>query len=102
MGPDRAEGLLAYFGPPAEAPAFFGARDLVDLFSRLATERPEAWAARYRQSGMVTAFAARPHPPLPDRGGASATNATAASPPPRAALVAELERMKADRARGKG
>ncbi|MDP2313486.1 MAG: ABC transporter ATP-binding protein [Pseudomonadota bacterium] len=92
-----AGGLLVYFGPPADAPAFFGARDLVDLFARLATERPEAWAARYRQSGLATSFAARARPMSP----APASGEPAANPlAARASLVAELERLKAARAKG--
>jgi ABC-type multidrug transport system ATPase subunit len=40
-------GRQVWFGPPAEAPAFFDARDLVDVFHRLG-ERPAAeWAAAF-------------------------------------------------------
>ncbi len=124
-----AGGLLVYFGPPGDAPAFFGARDLVDLFARLAAEPPTAWAAKYRASGIGAAFAGRPKqaatsasapsswgggaaPATPPPGGRGPPGPPGTGAPPAGSdtprlppgvdptLLAELERIKRARSGG--
>jgi len=45
-----AGGWVAYFGPPAQAPAYFGQDDFADIFLLLGTAPGEEWAHRYEQS----------------------------------------------------
>lgn len=74
-------GWLAYLGPPAEAPAYFGARDHADVFLLLGRTPGEQWAQRYRDSPLWARHvgqaapaeapaAAVPAPAAPRRGGA--------------------------------
>jgi ABC-type glutathione transport system ATPase component len=57
-------GRLVWFGPPAEAPAHFGAPHLEGIFARLGAEKPEAWSQRWLQSPQRAAFHRRPAPQL--------------------------------------
>jgi ABC-type multidrug transport system ATPase subunit len=45
-----AGGNLAYFGPPDRALTYFGVSDFDQIYEKLETEAPAAWAERYRQS----------------------------------------------------
>jgi ABC-type multidrug transport system ATPase subunit len=60
-------GLVVFFGPPAEAAAWFGSPSLDGIFPRLAAERPESWAGRWRQSPGAAAVRDRPRPALGPR-----------------------------------
>ena len=72
-------GWLAYFGPPAQAPAHFGARDHADVFLKLAEAPGVQWAQRFRQSplwarhigdgGAAGGLPSAGPPVRPDRGG---------------------------------
>ena len=48
-------GRLAWFGPPADAPAFFRADRLEGIFEKLPLQAPAAWARMWLQSPMRTA-----------------------------------------------
>jgi ABC-type multidrug transport system ATPase subunit/pSer/pThr/pTyr-binding forkhead associated (FHA) protein len=48
-------GKMVYFGPPAQAPEFFGVTDFADIYACTdepdkEEERPETWQAKYRES----------------------------------------------------
>ncbi|MGI8680746.1 MAG: ATP-binding cassette domain-containing protein [Mycobacteriales bacterium] len=45
-------GRVAYFGPPADAIAYFGVEDFADVFIRLEQAPRDDWAARFRLSPM--------------------------------------------------
>lgn len=51
-------GRLAFFGPPSEAPAFFGVGHIQDLYGAIAKD-PAGWADRYRASSLYTQLVAR-------------------------------------------
>jgi ABC-type multidrug transport system ATPase subunit len=44
------EGRLVYYGPPAEAPAYFGVRRISDIYDRLAEKDAAAWEKAFRDS----------------------------------------------------
>jgi ABC-type multidrug transport system ATPase subunit len=59
-----ARGRLVYFGPPAQAPSFFGCATMARVFDLLGDEplptrpaemEPAGWAERYRCSPLGTA-----------------------------------------------
>lgn len=43
-------GRQAWFGPPAEANAYFGVQSPDEIFARLPDATPEVWGARYREA----------------------------------------------------
>jgi hypothetical protein len=45
-------GRQVWFGQPSDAPAFFGARDLADIFNLLGGRTPAAWAAHWAATGV--------------------------------------------------
>jgi ABC-type multidrug transport system ATPase subunit len=44
------EGRLVYYGPPAEAPAYFGVRRIGDVYDRLAEKDAATWEKTFRDS----------------------------------------------------
>jgi ABC-type multidrug transport system ATPase subunit len=55
-----AEGRLVFFGPPREAPAFFGVPggDFADIYGLIESDA-ERWEARFRASGSYAQYVAR-------------------------------------------
>ena len=51
-------GRLAWFGPPDDAPGYFGVRSIDEIFSRLPDEQPEEWGRRYRDGSAFKKFVA--------------------------------------------
>lgn len=51
-------GRLAYFGPPAEACAYFGVATPDAIFNRFADRQPAEWGAAYRSSDDARTFVA--------------------------------------------
>jgi hypothetical protein len=49
-------GRLVYYGPPGEAPAYFGVHRLGEIYDRLADKEPEAWEEQFRQSELYREF----------------------------------------------
>lgn len=46
-----AGGRVAYFGPPQEAPKYFGVKEFKDIYQKVERElTPQEWQQRYRQS----------------------------------------------------
>lgn len=79
-----SRGKLAFYGPPSEAPMYFGVRRLSDIYDRLAEREPEAWERDYVASALCQEFvqkrrhpaaegAAAQEPPRPTELGDSAT-----------------------------
>jgi ABC-type multidrug transport system ATPase subunit/pSer/pThr/pTyr-binding forkhead associated (FHA) protein len=69
-------GWVAFFGPPAEAPAYFDRPDFADIFLRLEEEPGEYWADRFLRSPQHARHVGPPHerapapsraPPVPSR-----------------------------------
>lgn len=56
-------GRVVYFGPPADAPAWFKAQDLADIFRRLPQRSPEGWANAWLAAPQRARFTTRPAPP---------------------------------------
>jgi ABC-type multidrug transport system ATPase subunit/pSer/pThr/pTyr-binding forkhead associated (FHA) protein len=53
-------GNLAFYGPPAEALAYFGVTDFDEIYEKLQAERsPEEWAADYRHSAQYEQYLVR-------------------------------------------
>lgn len=97
-------GLVVFFGPTAEAPAWFGSPSLDGIFPRLRAEPAEAWARRWRSSAAAAAVRDRPRPtpgsPSPDRPPAPASGPPA--PPARPSPAAQLAALKAQRGGASG
>lgn len=55
-------GKLAYAGPPADCPAWFGALDMNGIFPAIAKRAPPVWARSWMQSPGHRAALARPAP----------------------------------------
>src|SRR5262249_37712689 len=47
-----ARGKLVYYGPPREAPAYFGVGGLNEIYDRLAEKEPETWERASAASPM--------------------------------------------------
>ncbi len=67
-----ARGKLVYFGPPAEAPKYFGVSRISDIYDRMSEKPVEEWEKQYRDSDLHKEFMARrqaesggPLPPAP-------------------------------------
>lgn len=55
-----AGGRVAYFGPPKEAPAYFGVKSFNAIYPRVERERsPEDWKAAYRHSPQHERYVAK-------------------------------------------
>ena len=52
------KGHLIYFGPPAEAPAYFGVPSLMQIYKHLAQQDPEAGMQRYAHSALHATYIA--------------------------------------------
>ena len=74
-------GRVAYFGPPGEALAYFGADDHADMYTMLERERSVDWADRFRRSPQYREYVveaagagqAAPPPPPPSAATAQQT-----------------------------
>ena len=55
-----AGGWLAYFGPPAEALAYFGRDDFADIFLLLEQAPGENWGRRFRESPLYERYVGAP------------------------------------------
>ncbi len=99
-------GRVAYFGPPAAAPAYFRANRYAGIFDQLPKRKPGAWGKAWNTSSERTAFASRPRPalggpvapaasPAPASAEPAPTPAPAPTDDPLAAARAELARLKA-------
>jgi ABC-type multidrug transport system ATPase subunit len=51
-------GRLVYYGPPAEAPRWFGVARLGEVYDRLAEREPHQWAAQFAGSELYQEFVA--------------------------------------------
>lgn len=51
-----ARGRVIYYGPPREAPAYFGAARLSDVYDRIAGRDLEEWTARFRGSDQYRTY----------------------------------------------
>jgi ABC-type multidrug transport system ATPase subunit len=51
-----ARGKLVYFGPPQEAPVYFGVPRLSEVYDRLAEKAPEAWEKEFAASSLHQEF----------------------------------------------
>lgn len=51
-----AEGRLVYYGPPAEAPGFFGVSQISEVYDRLESTSAEEWAKRFRASALYQRY----------------------------------------------
>jgi ABC-type multidrug transport system ATPase subunit len=49
-------GRLVYYGPPQDAPGYFGVRRLSEIYDRLAEKEPEAWQEDFLQSDAYKEF----------------------------------------------
>lgn len=49
-------GRLAWFGPPDQAPGWFGVSSPDEIFARLPDDPPEAWGRRYREGPAYRKF----------------------------------------------
>jgi ABC transport system ATP-binding/permease protein len=73
-----AGGKVAYFGPPEQAPAFFGVKSFNEIYPKVERERsPEAWQADYLRSPQYQTYVverqrALPTPALAGRSGRAA------------------------------
>jgi ABC-type multidrug transport system ATPase subunit len=68
-----SRGKLVYYGPPAEAPKYFGVDRISDIYDRLLEKPADEWEKDYRRSGLHEEFVARRL--------AEASSAPAAPPP---------------------
>lgn len=74
-------GRLVYFGPPGEAPGYFGVARLAEVYELLESEPADRWAERFLAAPQhETYVAARLSP---DNGARGAANPVHASAPPR-------------------
>ncbi len=105
-------GRLAWYGPPAEAPRWFGVDRVSDIYDRLSEHSPQEWATRFAGSEFYREFVAdrlaagavevnpsetatllhRPTPPVALSG---STVAEDLSPPPEPASPPLAERIRA-------
>jgi ABC-type multidrug transport system ATPase subunit len=71
-------GFLVYYGPPQDAPGYFGVQRLSEVYDRLEGEQAPAWGERFRQSDHFRRFvlARASH----GEGGRGSTTAPAAAP----------------------
>lgn len=53
-------GVLAYYGPPADARQYFGVEKLGDIYRKLAEMPSEEWRDRYRQSDEYRRYVEKP------------------------------------------
>ena len=51
-----AKGRLVYYGPPAEAPGFFGVSHISEVYDRLESKPVEEWADRFRASALYQRY----------------------------------------------
>src|SRR5262249_39321580 len=51
-----ARGKLVFFGPPGEAPGYFGVHRVSDIYDRLAEKRSEDWAQEFTGSTLYQEF----------------------------------------------
>src|SRR5439155_19231565 len=51
-----ARGKLVYFGPPQEAPAYFGVPRVSEIYDRLAEKAPEEWEKEFAASSLHQEF----------------------------------------------
>ena len=49
-------GRMMYYGPPGEAPAYFGVRSLGQIYDRLAEQEPAEWARQFQASPLHKEF----------------------------------------------
>jgi ABC-type multidrug transport system ATPase subunit len=68
-------GRLVYYGPPGEAPAYFGVGRLGEVYDRLAEKEPEAWEKEYAASSLHQEFVAKRLASPADSGEAPAVSA---------------------------
>ncbi len=59
-------GMLAYYGPPAEARGYFGLNKLGDVYRKLAESTGDEWRDRYRGSNEYRRFIREPLEMTPD------------------------------------
>ncbi len=52
-------GRLVYYGPPSEAPAYFGVARLGEVYDRLADKEPEVWEKEFAASSLYEECVAR-------------------------------------------
>ena len=70
------EGRLAFYGPPAEARAYFGIDHMVALYGRLKERPAEEWRAEFAKSDIPRQRIGEPLATLPAPAATSATAAT--------------------------
>jgi ABC-type multidrug transport system ATPase subunit len=58
------QGHVAYFGPPRDAPGYFGVDRYAAIFPALAQRRGAEWHEAYARHALARSFAARPAPAL--------------------------------------
>ena len=54
-----ARGKLVYYGPPGEAPKYFGVSRISEIYDRIGEKSPEEWEKDYRASDLHAEFVAR-------------------------------------------
>jgi ABC-type multidrug transport system ATPase subunit len=54
-----ARGRLVYYGPPGEAPHYFGVKRISDIYDRLSERDPADWEKQYRHSPLCDEFIVR-------------------------------------------
>ena len=54
-----ARGKLIYFGPPAEAPQYFGVARISEIYDRIGEKSVEEWEKEYRASDLHKEFVAK-------------------------------------------
>ncbi|GGZ30464.1 ABC transporter ATP-binding protein [Streptomyces inusitatus] len=79
-------GRIAYYGPPANALAFFGFEQWPEAFEAFENDRQRDWAGQWAASPLRERYApsARPHPGGTGGGRGEGTPADTPAPPPKA------------------
>ena len=54
-----ARGKLIYFGPPGEAPKYFGVARISEIYDRIGGKPVEEWEKEYRSSDLHEEFVAK-------------------------------------------
>jgi len=93
------KGRVAYFGPPEEAPAFFGVGTFAGIFEALNTKDPAAWGKAWNASPARPAFLGRGAPAIGGKTRKQLPEVTKAEPEPEVEQLSpaeQLARMKAE------
>jgi ABC-type multidrug transport system ATPase subunit/ABC-type multidrug transport system permease subunit len=72
-------GRLVFFGPPSEAPAYFGVARLGEVYDRLTEKEPEAWEKEFALSSLHAEFVEKRRTRTPAESGALPVAAPAAA-----------------------